>query len=972
MLTVSADTIHKHLHKQHSHEYCGYRKVEMQTWSTRYGNGYWTVHTPTPFGAISTPNPVRYDFVEEKLQAEHKRRQCQIENQEQAKLVTTETMVKMQTEWEEFNGFPRALNNKSLYLNWQTSLVDYGKTYHPGQKRPAMDDIITRSNLLVLHKAFDRCLRWCYDTLESTHIELREAIRSPWLDSKDKRCLKRLQEIASETKYITYWKRMITYSFRTGLMHFKDRAAKYGIKFTKKQLELIQEINRMLKSKDFAEVLKIRAFAPDETVGLENNATDPGDEIGDVVFNDPDQLLDDDTDDDLEEGHEENDATETEESDLPDATSIEDPPESFDRLAEKLLELCMEFIKQTFDNESESPLCHFLAVLGIRPKGAGFYPPYNYTPMLAGMLWVNRLLTLEYALPKRHYRTLTAWKHRSSIPLGRKRLEHLNEVRVECLLDESCTPSARMGKLMGKGIYLTKKHGRPPNIRWDKDGKTIYIKGVVCKVTDINKLVKELVKAATDLMEDELLFGTCIPPTLDLKKLPIDEMTDFTNGHWVTEKLSNSEIGGALYMIKFADTITGDKSLRGINGKDWNWKRVASYLEKKTTFLEILMAITFLTGGQPPRGPEIGSIRFRNTIKDIRNIFVDADGNVFYVISYNKSRAISNDSFHIARYLPEEVGRLLMLYTTYIRPFAHSLYNDLQRAMGKPTVDDDGDYLFCDDGKPTTCWTGPQLSKILQRETGNRLQYKINIWMWRHIAVSITRKYVKQIAAHFSRNDKECREQKLQTLNYLLDLMFAYQCGHSLLTHLTCYGINAAFNSTLQPDLLEWFRVISHAWHRHLWSVHVGKGGVDVGGSTDEMEEVELMEEFEISGCADVAEERGSRPKRSRDSCSEESPRGRKKRQRNNEFLVEDLEGGRGDTNEEPKTPLKFRPASMDELSAATPTTKQCLELQTKLNKEKEGLWRQLAECERKYNEVEDVIRRRERDKQTVANLFNE
>ena len=49
---------------------------------------------------------------------------------------------------------------------------------------------------------------------------------------------------------------------------------------------------------------------------------------------------------------------------------------------------------------SHSPLSHFTAVLGIDIKNERFREPGNYTSMLAGLIWVGRLLMLEYALLK--------------------------------------------------------------------------------------------------------------------------------------------------------------------------------------------------------------------------------------------------------------------------------------------------------------------------------------------------------------------------------------------------------------------------------------------------------------------------------------------------------------------------------------------------------------------------------------------
>ena len=85
-----------------------------------------------------------------------------------------------------------------------------------------------------------------------------------------------------------------------------------------------------------------------------------------------------------------------------------DDDRQIDPLAEKLFRLCIEFLTQRFHrgDDPHSPILHFSAVLGLDVKNNGFYTAGNYTPKLAGLLWIGRFLLLEYALPKRGYTTL--------------------------------------------------------------------------------------------------------------------------------------------------------------------------------------------------------------------------------------------------------------------------------------------------------------------------------------------------------------------------------------------------------------------------------------------------------------------------------------------------------------------------------------------------------------------------------------
>ena len=65
-----------------------------------------------------------------------------------------------------------------------------------------------------------------------------------------------------------------------------------------------------------------------------------------------------------------------------------------------VFELCTQLIRQRLDRNTpfESPLMHWLAVMGIDESANRLRRPQDYTRILAGMLYINRLLILEFAL----------------------------------------------------------------------------------------------------------------------------------------------------------------------------------------------------------------------------------------------------------------------------------------------------------------------------------------------------------------------------------------------------------------------------------------------------------------------------------------------------------------------------------------------------------------------------------------------
>lgn len=92
------------------------------------------------------------------------------------------------------------------------------------------------------------------------------------------------------------------------------------------------------------------------------------------------------------------------------------------------------------------------------------------------------------------------------------------------------------------------------------------------------------------------------------------------------------------------------------------WQRVAQFKEK-------LAILVHVTAGQPARAPELLSIQHCNTANSHRrNIYIE-DGMVTFVTAYHKGFHASNDVKIIHRYVPREVGELVVWYMWLVMPF---------------------------------------------------------------------------------------------------------------------------------------------------------------------------------------------------------------------------------------------------------------------------------------------------------------
>jgi hypothetical protein len=81
------------------------------------------------------------------------------------------------------------------------------------------------------------------------------------------------------------------------------------------------------------------------------------------------------------------------------------------------------------------------------------------------------------------------------------------------------------------------------------------------------------------------------------------------------------------------------------------------------------LILMHLVGGAPARAPEIISIRHRNMKNGgVRNIFMDG-GMISFVTAYHKGYEYGEKTKLIQRFLPKEVGELLVYYLWLVLPF---------------------------------------------------------------------------------------------------------------------------------------------------------------------------------------------------------------------------------------------------------------------------------------------------------------
>ena len=146
-----------------------------------------------------------------------------------------------------------------------------------------------------------------------------------------------------------------------------------------------------------------------------------------------------------------------------DSETIETSVENYAPLVENLLQLMiMLWTDLSMDGTmSHNAVVHYSGVLEIHSYEFAFRGAYEYTPYHSALIWVGRLLMLEYSYP---------WPDRSHYG---DQLQRLHHIRHKCLLRGSLSPLGYLIERLRHGRDKANHDGPRTNISWSPDGQCL-------------------------------------------------------------------------------------------------------------------------------------------------------------------------------------------------------------------------------------------------------------------------------------------------------------------------------------------------------------------------------------------------------------------------------------------------------------------------------------------------------------------
>lgn len=552
--------------------------------------------------------------------------------------------------------------------------------------------------------------------------------------------------------------------------------------------------------------------------------------------------------------------------------------------------VCLDFWVSMFDHELkagefESGIISGLAVLGLNTKKERWNTAMNYTPILSAVVTVMRSLVVYKAwiIHKKEVQDLidTGSEEKEAQAKAPSIFEEVKEMvqRFMTLTTFNGMPSPmdRILHMRTYGMkirYTTKGEAR---VTWK--GDEICIDKVSFTMEELRSVVHGLNESARQkLLRDLLLIednkriehqNTNLPE-LDLRRLYDNPAELAEDWNFLDDPRTQWTIDGKKWMFKrlskeyklekkfFQSELDSVESWKGI---EWNQKSVEDYFRKVSKFKEELLALVHLTAGAPARGTEILTIQHTNgeDSRAQRGIFLE-DGMVAFVTRYHKGYSSSQKMKVIHRYVPQEVGELVVYYLWLVEPFVKQLQlaaraqDKFSTFLWEPEPDDvfteeefendensesesgevereaDSETTHSEDeesqkeayenqaskAKEQTArnvdgfWGTDRVRRVLQKETYSRIGTKISTAIWRQAYPAIQREFSQE------REVKGMLDEIYESKETEVNDWASRQSGHSRRMEEMIYGISMSESPFQTRSERMRYRKVSVDWHRFL------------------------------------------------------------------------------------------------------------------------------------------------------------
>jgi hypothetical protein len=546
------------------------------------------------------------------------------------------------------------------------------------------------------------------------------------------------------------------------------------------------------------------------------------------------------------------------------AGSDDDDKQLQDGMLQFLLALLDDDIK---DNEYRNALISALAAWGIDERRGGWKSALQYTPDLSAIVTVGKMLVLYQANRTRTGRI----EQLMADGMGRVEAEEAAPAHIDLVQDMASrfvmltgvggrpSPMDSVMRLRTFGLAIRNDTAADGTVDWVGDkvlcGTSSFTMG------QLRGMVQGLLVRTRRLLLKELMLleveGAGRLPAIRWEAI-FDNPAELKDGwsflqdgrnrwdvdgkQWLHERIADED-GLRQQFIGGGD---GESSSSGDGNGDGNeqrpvWKadRLKSYAKALDRFRGYLLVLVHVTGGQPGRATELLSIRHANgRDKSGRGVFVE-NGLVAMVTGYHKGYAKSGRTKIVHRYVPREVGELVVWYLWLVQPFwelvqrIHGVKPDRDAFVWQPKEEEKVKRMYgtepqpkkrktavADDGMQTIIkdkvWNTDRAKHVLGQATQEWMGCRVTIRNWRHIAIAIFRRYIADKQVQEMVNEEDDENNSRERGEHVEDEMHDLAANHSSRTANMMYGRALSESPFETMRRRRGFRAVSEQWHQLL------------------------------------------------------------------------------------------------------------------------------------------------------------
>jgi superfamily II DNA helicase RecQ len=340
-----------------------------------------------------------------------------------------------------------------------------------------------------------------------------------------------------------------------------------------------------------------------------------------------------------------------------------------------LVELLIAIFKEKIDLYIfNSPINTFFATKSIREKDLSIRGSLELSQLYSHFIYCSQLIVVEFS-----FRSLLEDPSLDLTTIIKEFItthfnNSINNGLGEVLLNRSY--AYKVNKELSSSSIVT-IHATKAN--------TLSYKSITINIEDLQKLFREVINKATLLVHEDLLFNISKHLYQDITLEAFASYEDrsiktpsvcFRDFHPNSKNHSRFLLK---YLLNNRSLFSAFFSISPTQGLILNKAKVALYLKKVSEFKRLCLLLVYFTSGLPLRGTELVTLRFLNSYKDLRELFLDQSGSNLFIlnISYYKSQGLRSSQGSNIRYLPFEVSTLFLLYIVLIDPLVNHFHKEL-------------------------------------------------------------------------------------------------------------------------------------------------------------------------------------------------------------------------------------------------------------------------------------------------------